>query len=474
MELIGRSREIKQLHEKLVSKEAELILVYGRRRVGKTALVRHVAQGSGQVFLEITGVKGLGSREQIINAFNILKIKFPAADMSKAPLSWKGFFKIATDCFQRSSDGVVFFLDEFPWLCTPKSRFLHFFDYYWNTTWSKLPNLKIVVCGSATSWLLEKFLGDKGGLHNRLTTKLNLQPFDLAGAAAFLKHHGLILTNRQLIELYLCFGGIPYYLSWAEKGETPSVGINNLLNQRHSLLVTEYEILLQALFREVRDHQKILTHLSSKRYGVMRSDLSRAVKLSEGSHFQNLLKELVACGFIFKYIPFGLSERNSYFRLIDEYVLFYKKWIAPRLNQNIAGKEDFWLSVRNTPEYYSWAGYGFETICQKEANSILRAMGISGMQVEISNFKDKASGAQIDLVLDRGDEQINLVEIKYSKSPVRLDSRFIKELMFKEQAFQNATKTKRPINWILISAAGTIGSVTDFFRKIINIDDLIF
>ncbi len=469
-----RPNEVKYLNEKLRSRSAELILVYGRRRVGKTALVRHVAGEFNGSFLEITGVKGLPVKRQILNSFANLGALFSLPSDQPVPDSWDGYFKLATEQFKKSDGEILFFIDEFPWFCSPRSNFLHYFDYYWNTQWCRLPRLKIIVCGSATSWLLENILGDKGGLHNRITGRLNLQPFDVAGANKFLRAHGIVCTPRQLIELYLCFGGVPYYLNWITRPDSPATIINQLLNEQGSVLVSEYEILLQALFRNTKDHKVLIEAIHAQQYGVPRTELASTAKISDGAHFANLLSELVACGFAHKYIPFGLKERFAYYRLTDEYLRFYLRWLQGRVLQNIAAKKDFWFSVMNTAEYYTWAGYGFETVCQKEANALTYAMGISGMQVDISNYRDKITGHQIDLVFDRADDVINLFEIKFSKAPFSIDAHFMSQIAKKDAAFKAATKTRKSVRWVLVASDGIVpGANSDYFQNILTVKDLI-
>ena len=474
MNIDQRNNEIRYLKEKLNSHTAELILVYGRRRVGKTALVRHIGKDFNGKFLEITGVKDLQTKRQILNSFNNLEALFTQPTDQPVPNSWEEYFKLATSHFKSSKGNILFFIDELPWFCSPRSNFLQYFDYYWNTHWSQLPNLKIIVCGSATSWLLENFLGDKGGLHNRITGRLNLQPFDLAGANRFLRTRGIECTPRQLIEFYLCFGGVPYYLNWITKPDSPPVIINQLLNEQSSVLVSEYDILLQALFRSTKDHKVLIEAIHAKQYGVPRTELTSATKIADGAHLGNLLSELVACGFAHKYIPFGLKERFAYYRLTDEYLRFYLGWLKGRVLQNISAKKDYWYSVMHTAEYYAWAGYGFETICQKEANALTHAMGISGMRVDISNYRDKLTGHQIDLVFDRADNVINLFEIKFSNGPFRVDSKFIGEIAKKDAAFRQATKTKKSVRWILIASDGIIPSPnSDYFQNVLTAEDLI-
>jgi AAA+ ATPase superfamily predicted ATPase len=480
--LIGRESALTTLKQAQQSGKAELVIVLGRRRVGKTFLIEQFIASEHLPCLAFVGQRNTSDVLQRVEACTVLQEfsktfgtnKEQKNEVSKK-LPWRDIFAEITSIAERQPQKqLVVFFDEFPWLARRRSSFLKAFDYVWNKKWSKFPNLKIIVCGSATSWLLEKFLGDKGGLHNRNTRRISLSPFSLKEAEQYLKYNGFKYSRKQIIEITLALGGIPYYLNWLRPEESPAQNINRLLNTNHAELALEYQFLLQALFRDDKDQDKVLSTLAKHRQGLSRQDLLLQSGIEEGEHAQNLLNELVACSFVAKYIPFSRKKRDSYYRLLDEYVLFYKYWIEQERSQALVQQKDRWLKVITSARYYSWAGCSFETLCQREVNAILDHLKISGMQVNVSNWRSKEGDAQVDLVLDRADGIVNLVEIKYTTSPLEIDQTLIRKVKEREAKFIQSNKIKKNVSTILISAAGVsnVGLAQEVFSATLDLNCL--
>lgn len=465
MKVIGRKRELELLSVVLNSRAAQFLAVTGRRRVGKTYLIRNFFKDKAQL-MEVVGKKGAKKEESLELFIEALNQCFKLPVKVSPVTSWKIAFKSFTQALQQSTQPFVLFLDELPWLAGRDPELLSELDHYWNTIWSQQENFKLVVCGSATSWILDNIINNKGGLHNRLTAILHLKPFSLREVEEFLEAKQVKLSREQIISLYLCIGGIPYYLDWVKKNKSVPQIIQELCFSENGRLATEYESLLESLFAKSEMYPIILEALSKKRYGLTVGEISTLTKISRGGTLNAVLEELESCHFIKKYYPFGSSRRNSYYRLIDEFVMFHHKWIKPAKTKGIKLEKDYWLKRFNSQEFFSWAGYNFETICHKHVDAILLALGISGIKTEIAhwNFQPKKdlglrkNRYQIDLVIDRADKIINLCEVKYASAPLLIDKKLIEEIAEREAAFKLINQTKSHVISILISSHGVIGN----------------
>lgn len=480
--MIGRSEEIKYLEKAISSSRAELIAVIGRRRVGKTYLVRKVASGKGN-YAEFVGLRNAKTKIQVLNCFLALQAQFETQLKIKQATEvdrWEDFFASLTRAIkakikQNKNQKIVIFFDELPWFCKKGSSFLSFFDYYWNSEWSKIEQLKIIICGSATGWMIEKIFNNTGGLYNRITGKIHLLPFSIKETDEYLNNKGIKLSSEHLVELYMVLGGIPYYLDWLESGLSAAQLIDKSVFSKSGILNDEFGLLIEALFRDSKAHIKIINQLAAHHYGLTAAQISKSTKISIGKHFEKLLTEQEACGFIKSYIPYGKLKRDKRYRLLDQYMLFYKNFIERFNNLSIQAQSQIWLKLRQSTKFVNWAGYSFETFCHNHASLILRALGIDGVLVNVTTWHDPKSKLQVDLVLERADRMINLVEIKYTNKPFAITKDFVKKVKEREAKFVSVTKTKLPVNTVLLSAYGVTGSSVlknEFFR-IIELKDLL-
>lgn len=460
--MIGRLPEISELTRVFVNTAAQFVAVYGRRRVGKTYLVRNFFQPKAR-FMEVTG-KLHGEPDQQLSAFydgllEAFEIKVSLPQFK----NWREAFKSFTSLLEREKQPFVLFLDELPWLSGKSDELLVELDYFWNRYWSQIEHFKLVVCGSATHWILDKIVNDTGGLYNRLTSLLHLKPFTLGETAQYLAEKGVRYLHQDVLDLYLCIGGVPYYLDHIRQGESVAQSIQHLCFDRNAQLKNEFTLLIDSLFRKSDQYKLILNVLCDKRYGVSQDEIARELEISSGGTLSRRLEELEACGFVRRYLPYGKKSRGTYYRVIDEYMLFYRKWIAPTLGA-LATESDYWLKRFTSPQFSSWAGYNFETICHKHTDQILKELGISGISVNISHWLStvpeelgfERTKCQIDLVLDRSDNIITLCEVKYSKQPYIITEKLVRELRLKESIFQNVTKTRKGLNSVLL-LSGDLG-----------------
>ncbi|HUD01238.1 MAG TPA: ATP-binding protein [Rhabdochlamydiaceae bacterium] len=476
-----REKEIQILDQIWASKEAEFLAIYGRRRVGKTYLIREYFSNKKSAYLEITGQKDGNLKDQLENFIRIFSTLFFNDLPLRPPATWKEAFELLTKEIDKSSQPVVLFFDELPWLATPKSGMLQALDYYWNRFWNQHPKLILVVCGSAASWMLDNLINAKGGLHNRLTKTILLKPYSLKEAQQFLSYRNIHLKPKQLLDLYMVFGGIPYYLRYVEKGKSSLQTVNKICFQREGLLYEEFDRLFRSLFENASDNLSIIRAIAKGQIGISREELVKTTGFRSGGTLNKRLRELETAGFIQSYIPYGRKIKDHYYRVIDEYCYFYLRWIEPFKKRGIEGGKEYWQTKGKTPAALTWAGYAFENICLKHIDQIRHALDLQAISCDIGNWrfippqKQQASGAQIDLLFDREDGIITLCEIKYTDKLFILDKSQAKILMNKIEVFENYFSPKKQILFALISTNGLKQTAwsEDLIHNVVTLTDLL-
>lgn len=453
--ITGREVEKNILAEMLRSKEAELIAIYGRRRVGKTFLVRNFYHKN--IVFEFTGVHDASLKDQLAGFSIALKEAMETAIPPATPTGWMQAFTFLSDYLKGkiAKEPVVVLFDELPWIHTPKSGFLSAFGHWWNSWASRQPLLKVVICGSAASWMIENVINNKGGLHNRVSRTIRLLPFTLGESEQYLVSRGIKLDRYQLLQLYMAMGGIPHYLKQVSKGESAMQTIDKLCFAKNGLLKTEFNNLYRSLFVHAGHHEAIVRALAKKGKGMSRAEVIDACGFTTGGGTTRLFEELEESGFITQYIPFDKTARDSIYKLSDEYSLFYLKFIE---NAKATGA-GAWLKMAAGPSYNSWSGFAFEAVCQKHISRIKQALGISGVYTEASAWryipKKAGTGAQVDLLLDRQDHCINLCEMKFATGEFIIDKKYAAELDTKVKVFREQTRTKKTIFPTMITTHGT-------------------
>lgn len=452
-DFIGRRIEQQILGEALLSSEAEMVSVIGRRRVGKTFLVKHTYRG--KIDFELSGIQNAQGNEQLRNFTRQLKIFFPNAILVKPPNDWlDAFFLLIEYLEQRQkAEKLIVFFDEVPWLATHKSGFLRALSYFWNS-WAVNQRIVVVLCGSAASWMIKKIVRNKGGLHNRVTKRIRLQPFKLSETEEFLQSKNVNTDRYQLLQLYMAMGGIPHYLKEIKHGQSAVQNINRICFSQDGLLQAEFNSLYPALFDRSTYHVKIIRALATKQIGMTRKELIEVTKLSDGGHFSTVLEELQESGFIGVFPTYGKRLKEKLFRLTDEYSLFYLRFIE----KNIHDSKTAWQTLSQTQVYKIWRGYAFENICLKHVDQIKKALKIEGIYSTASSFYKKGTasekGAQIDLLIDRNDHIINLIESKFYSESFTISKEYATRLRQKIGVFRAATQTKKQLLLTLISTFG--------------------
>lgn len=465
--IVGRRPELKLLDAIWRSKRPELIAVYGRRRVGKTHLCREYFSSRADVWFELTGQRDASVATQLHH----FRLELQRAFYGGAPLpeldSWDRAFALLCDAIERAaaerpSARIAVFLDELPWLASPRSGLLESLDYHWNTRLSRHPGLRFIVCGSAASWMLEKLVHAKGGLHNRLTRRILLRPFELAEAKEYLDSLGVRLGPERVLELYLAVGGIPYYLQQFQPGKSAPQNIAAACFDRSGALFDEFERLFASLFSSSDAYETLVRAIAKKRSGVLRDELIASSGVASGGRLASRLRELEEAGFIASLVPYGKKRKQVAYRLIDEYVWFWLKWIEKAPRGILAkGGADWWIAKSQTPGYRAWAGYAFEGICLKHVDKIVKELGISGVAADVGTWRHvptanepRSRGAEIDLLIDRADGVVNLCELKYSSEPFAVTKAYARELRRKAEVFRERTGTKKELVWTLVAPHG--------------------
>lgn len=461
---VARDRELQILKKLYASKEAEFLAVYGRRRVGKTILIDSFCKAQKGVYFSVSGTQGAPLFDQLANFIDRMSETFYHGAKLQSVTNWREAFKALNLAFSTVPENqtILLFFDEFPWLATKNSRLLQHIDYYWNQYWSKDKRIKLIICGSSASWIINKIIRNKGGLHNRVTQEIHLQPFTLFETNIYLEHHGIKLSKKQVVEIYMALGGIPYYLRRLQKGLSATQNIEHMAFQRSSFLLEEFDKLYDSLFDGGEVYIEIMRLITQKRYGVSQTELIKNIEgMTQGGEAKKKLQALEDAGFIMRFKPYAHSKKGIYFRVIDEYTLFYFRWIEPvrKSLQSKAFKQGYWAEMVNSPAWHAWASLAFEAVCYKHLAQISTALKLPATALAdcwqfIPKSGEVEEGAQIDLLFDRRDDVITLCEIKYTNQIYTIDKQYAKTLQSKLEIFQKRTKTKKTLMLVMISANG--------------------
>ena len=471
VKIIGRIREKDILSSCLSSKRPEFVVVYGRRRVGKTFLIKEFF--NGQFSFYATGISDEKTQGQL-KAFHA-SLTLYGCDKEKAPEDWfEAFMRLRVllekeDVYRDPVSGRrVIFLDELPWMDTARSDFKSALEFFWNSWASTQEDLLMIVCGSATSWIINHMLKERKGFHNRVTRRIQLLPFRLRECKELLDYNGIVMTRPQTVECYMIFGGIPYYLNLLDSRLSLAQNIDELMFKPYGDLKDEYTELFYSLFKKPEKHMAIIKALSEAKNGKTRKELSEVKAIGGGSVLTENLKELEQCGFIRKYSNYTKPVNGAFFQLIDPFVLFSLRFLQSR-------KIDSWLKYMHSPSYNAWRGNAFEICCVNHVPEIKASLGIAGVDTNEFAWRSEESdpGAQIDLLIDRKDGIINLCEMKYTDDAFEVDKPEYGKLMNRLSSFQKETTPKKAIHMTLISANGIAkGKYASVFQNVITCEQL--
>jgi len=459
------------LHEAYESDESCFVAVYGRRRVGKTYLIRESLEG--KITFQHTGYYK-GKLDDQLYEFGASLREHGLRDFGR-PKNWLEAFELLKDLLRNSKDKKkVIFLDELSWMDTRHSNFLMALEGFWNGWASARKDILLIVCGSVTSWMLKKVVHNKGGLYNRLTFKIHLRPFLLKECEKYLNAAGIIMNRHQILQAYMILGGIPYYWSFLEKGKSLPQNIDIMFFADDAKLEDEFEYLYASLFENPEVYIRIVTALGRKKPGMTREELLTATGAADSGSFSTKLEELEKCGFIRTYNEYGKIQRNRLYQLIDNYTLFYFKFLAKKPSD-----PHFWTNQTDTSAINAWCGLAFERVCLQHIDQIKAALGIAGVLTETNAWSCKSDpdrgihGSQIDLLIVRRDQVINLCEMKYSDKKYTITRKVDEEIREKAGDFRTVTKTAYAIHPTIVTPYGLVDNAySGNIQFVITADEL--
>ncbi len=472
MPIIGRLPERQRIKEIIDDKKSAFIAVYGRRRVGKTYLIKEYFNNNFTFFA--TGLANSTTEMQLVSFTVFLNESFQTS--YAPPPNWFQAFVILKTELSKVKGKKVIFIDELPWFDTKKSDFMTGLDFFWNSWASDQKDLKLFVCGSAASWMINELIRNKGGLYNRVTHRFKIEPFTLQETEMFLQSKNINLDRYQVLNLYMVMGGIPYYLEQIKKGLTATQNIEEMCFSNTGLLRNEFQFIFSSLFNNSEKHEKLLRTVHELGNRATRENLILAMKTVSNGDFSIKLNELEESGFLKSYTPIGVNKMKRVYVIADYYTLFYYKFIEN------AGKfeKGTWTKRLNNSATNVWAGLTFEQVCWDHTLNIKKSLGIDGIYSETSSWQKPAdlegNGAQIDLIIDRKDRVINLFEIKFSVNQFEITKEYDMKLRNKIGAFQLNTRTRKTI---FLSMITTFGLVDNMYRHSVvqnslTLDDLFF
>lgn len=447
--MTGRQEESKILVDAANADRSRFIVVYGRRRVGKTYLIRETFNYS--FAFSHTGIEGASMGEQL-EAFRESLVEQGLPDVDR-PKDWIEAFSLLKRLLKSSPDGrKVVFIDELPWMDTPRSRFVRALEHFWNGWCAARKDIVLVVCGSATSWMIRTVLRNKGGLFNRANRVLCLEPFTLRQCEEYMRDRGFALSRYEIAEGYMVFGGSPYYWSLLDKSLSMAQNIDRLCFTAAGELAGEFRRLYASVFRRPEKHLRVITALYDRREGLTRDEISKRTKIQATGKLTLVLEELEESGFLRRFAPPGRKTRGAVYQLMDNFTIFHLQFMAGRSS----ARRGFWLSNVDTAVRNSWEGIAFERVCMWHQDSIKDALGISGVSTEISSWRSaaKTGGAQIDMLIDRADGVVNVCEMKFSQGEFSIGDAYAKRLRDRIQLFKDETGTRKSVHLTFVTTYG--------------------
>ena len=450
--MIGRTKEIEELIRLYESDESEFVAVYGRRRVGKTYLVRETF--SDRFAFHHTGLPNATKHQQLVHFKESLAA---AGARVKTPRNWFEAFRVLREVVARSAfRRKVVFIDELPWMDTAKSDFLMALETFWNEWASARKDIVLIVCGSAAAWMVKNLFRNRGGLHNRVTARICLQPFTLGECEMFAAERGLGMSRADIAECYMALGGIPYYWRYLARGMSLAQNLDRLCFAVDAPLKGEFDELYSSLFWDAISYKKVVAALAKKKIGMTRLELIEALDISTTGRLSEILKTLEASGFIRSYRSYGAKKKNAIYQLTDPFTLFHFRFL-----ETPSTDEHFWSSTLSSPAQAAWRGLAFERLCLLHLPQVRRALGVGSIHVEAYGWSFKGDetypdGVQIDLVLERADNIINICEMKYSANVYAIDKAYDSALGRKIATFAGVTGTRKAIHLTLVTVNGLL------------------
>jgi len=473
MEIIGRKKEKKRLAALKESGKPEFVAVYGRRRVGKTYLIREFFENDFAFY--VTGMEGVGLKEQL-QSFASSLMRYGAGDIGQLR-DWFTAFERVRDLLEEKIKGktiekrLVVFIDEMPWLDKRRSNFMHAFEHFWNSWGSGQPELLLIACGSATTWIKNKLLENYGGLYNRVTAQIELKQFSLAECEEYFEFRSMPMSRFEILESFMVFGGIPHYMSLMDTTLSLQQNIDLLCFGKAANLQSEFNKLFASLFRSHDPYIEVADTLNRKSAGMTFTELASNTSIGATGSLKRILDDLTNSGFVNRYLSYGKKARGTVYKLVDSFVLFYLRFMRDTWDRDTV----FWQTYSQKGSYFSWRGYAFENVCLTHYDQIKGGLGISGINTSHSAWRSEEydPGVQIDLIIDRDDRIIDICEMKCTEAPYPIDRDVEQTLRNKRVAFMGETKTRKTVRIVMITPFGVKnGKYSGIVDSEVTLDDL--
>lgn len=474
--LIGREKEIKKLNELYHSEDAELIALYGRRRVGKTYLIDEVFRdrlnfrhaGLSPIDSEKENVKAHLMKDQLTHFFRSLTMQ--GYKGKKTPESWLEAFYMLEDLLvekYKDNERIVVFLDEMQWLDTPKAKFMTGFEAFWNGWACHRKNLMVIVCGSSSSWILTNIINNHGGLYGRVTFEIKLKPFTLRECEQFLTSKEICMSRYDVIQAYMMVGGIPYYLRYFNKRLSLAQNINEIFFADEAPLKDEFNRMFASLFKNAEPIKQIIKAIASKNKGITRKELSEITGVTDSGEVSRQLNALIAGDFIIKYKSFGDNKRDEIYKLVDPFSYFYLTFLDKSSdNRNID-----WINIEDSSRVLSWKGYAFENVCWNHIHQIKMALQIGGVSTTEALWSKRGDentrGTQIDLIIVRKDNVVHMCEIKFYNDEFEVDKDYHLILERRKKILREQIPKRATIHNTLITTYGL--RKTNYFGDFVHV-----
>lgn len=484
MEIIGRNKEIAQLNELYNSKKAEFVVVYGRRRVGKTFLID--AAMEGKITFRHAGLSPIEEEEgakKSASGKNAMKrqlkhfyqtLQMHGMRRSHCPASWSEAFMMLAGLLTKMDDGgrLVVFIDELPWMDTPRSEFVTALEGFWNNWACHRPNMMFIGCGSATSWILDNLIDNYGGLYGRVCREIHLRPFTLHECELFYKHRGVRMSRYDIAQSYMVLGGIPYYMNYVDKGMSIGQAIDAIFFNPDCYLRDEYNRLFASGFRKPEQMKAIVEVLFKRHAGWTRKEIVKKSGLNDNGDFSKLLKALVASDFAVSYLPIDGDGETLHYKLVDPFCWFWLHFVKGH-SRTVT---NYWQSVP-PQSVVSWRGYAFEELCWSHWMQIKSALGVAGVTTELSGWAqrgdDEVEGSQVDLIMRRRDHIVNMCEMKYYGSEFVVTKNYHQKLLHRQTQLEGLLDSMEVIHPTLVTTKGLkYNEYSNIFQNTITLDDL--
>ena len=466
--LVGREKEIALLNKYMMSGRPEFIAIYGRRRVGKTFLIRKHFQDQFDFF--VTGIIN-GTFKNELEAFNLALNRYGYTGPNAT--TWMQAFTALGELLKNKSEHqhrrCIVFIDELPCFETRNSGFVPALDYFWNSLASWIDNMMLIVCGSATSWMIRNVINNRGGLHNRVTHEMHLKPFSLYQTEQFFAEQGSNWDRLSILQIYMAMGGVPYYLGLVNMEYSAAENIDKLFFGENSVMRDEYNRLFRSLYRHPEKYMGIVKLLAEHKKGLTRKQIAEMLKVTNNGHLGDMLDDLLCCDFVRLYNN-GMKANAGIYQLIDFYTLFYHQFVRRHVTDI-----HYWRNMIGTPTQNTWYGLAYERVCMSHIQQIIYALRLDVIHTDFYSWRSKESSpaAQIDIIIDRADGIVTICEVKYSRAEYSLSKDEYERILNRVETFVRETKCKKGTQTIIITTKGMKSTgYSEISRRIITLDDL--